>query len=331
MQNYTGYSNQTTSAFISKPLNDRFLAVQILVGVFLYLNCLMIFTFLKNEAFRTDTRYVLFAQMLFMDSALMVLTDLALMGIYFRCPIPVISCCVFSMIMDWLAIGTPFTLMAMCLERYVAICMPLRHGDISTPRTRRMGLLSIWLISTLMPVFTLISLLCLVPSSFFLSSTLCTVEMMIVQSWQHNARNILLLVYFIGMFSATIFSYVKIMKAARAASSQNKSSTNKGLRTVILHAFQLLLCLIRFICPFIEMAVIQIDFLIYVDLRYFNFVMFLIAPRCLSPLIYGLRDEKFFIVLRNHAFFGLYTFISPLCIKVKSSRVRTSSAGHDWK
>ena len=96
------------------------------------------------------------------------------------------------------------------------------------------------------------------------------------------------------------------MKVAKAASGENKKSTWKGLRTVVLHAFQLLLCLIQLWCPFIEAAVLQIDFMLYINVRYFTYITFYLAPRCLSPLIYGLRDDKFFLALKYYALCGLY-------------------------
>ena len=103
-----------------------------------------------------------------------------------------------------------------------------------------------------------------------------------------------------------VFCYVKIMKVAKAASGENKKSTRKGLRTVVLHAFQLLLCLIQLWCPFIEAAARQIDLMLYVNVRYFTYIAFYLAPRCLSPLIYGLRDDKFFLALKYYALCGLY-------------------------
>ncbi|XP_048119975.1 odorant receptor 131-2-like [Alosa alosa] len=311
MQNYMS-SNTTAIGYLSRPLNEKILLVQVLVGIFLYVNFLMIFTFLKKEAFRTDTRYVLFAQTLFMDSFLMLLTDLALTGNYFQFPIPWIPCCALCFLMSWLSIGTPLTLVAMCLERYVAICMPLRHADISSPRNQRRGLVVIWVVSTLIPMFTLVSFLSLVPPAFLLTYVVCSVEQMQVQTWVNEVRKALLLMYFVLMFSVIVFTYIAILKAARTASSDNKKSTHKGLRTVILHTFQLLLCLTQFVCPFVEMAMLKIDFMLFINVRYSNFIVFFIAPRCLSPLIYGLRDEKFYVVLRRYASFGLDAVVFTL-------------------
>uniref|UniRef100_A0AAY4B2C3 G-protein coupled receptors family 1 profile domain-containing protein n=1 Tax=Denticeps clupeoides TaxID=299321 RepID=A0AAY4B2C3_9TELE len=292
---------------------EDFLIIQLaVVGFFLYINCLMIFTFLKKEAFRTDTRYILFSQTLFPDSGLIFLGNLALVLVYYQVAIYFVFCCLLSVIMSLFSIVSPLALVAMCLERYVAICMPLRHADISTPRTRNMGLLIMWLIGSVIPTYILFVSLLSMPSKMLLAYVVCSVDVLFVESWQNLLRSTLFQMYFLVMFGIILFTYVKIMKAARAASSENKKSTNKGLRTVLLHAFQLLLSLLRFICPYVESSLLHIDMLLYLKVRYSNFMLFIIAPRCLSPLIYGLRDEKFSVVLRNYVFFGHYTFVSNL-------------------
>uniref|UniRef100_A0A8B9GL67 G-protein coupled receptors family 1 profile domain-containing protein n=1 Tax=Astyanax mexicanus TaxID=7994 RepID=A0A8B9GL67_ASTMX len=267
--------------------NDILGVLQVLVGIFLYVNCLMIFTFLKKEVFRGDTRYILFAQTLFVDSAVLFLTDVMLLMTAFQVRIHMISCIIVSVVVAVLKSCTPMTLVAMCLERYVAICMPLRHADISSSsRIRFFGFLIIWTISSITALFTFVTYLCGPPKFTVLKS-----------------RAIMLLTFFLMMISVIIFTYIKIMIAARAASSEKKKSTSKCLRTVLLHGFQMFLCVVQFITPYIEMPLWKLDIIVFINVRYSNFIMFIIVPRCLSPLIYGLRDEKFFAVLRHYAVF----------------------------
>ncbi|XP_066500262.1 odorant receptor 131-2-like [Hoplias malabaricus] len=281
--------------------------VQVLVGIFFCVNCLMIFTFLKKEMFREDTRYILFAQTLFVDSFLMVLSDVMLLWNYYKYPIHMIPCIVICTIVNILTMCTPLTLVAMCLERYVAICMPLRHADISTSRTRLFGFLIIWGISSIAPLFTFISYLSVVHPSALFSYALCSVEVMFGEEWQTQTRIILYQLVFFFMIIIIVFIYIKIMTAARA-SADKKKLTNKSLRTVILHAFQLFLCIMQFLYTYIEMACSKIDVYMYAYFKLATFLMFFIAPRCLSPLIYGLRDEKFFYVLKHHALCGFDSF-----------------------
>ncbi|KAL4608499.1 olfactory receptor 4K17-like [Arapaima gigas] len=308
MDNASGLTNTSSppDLCIYKPLTAKVLLVQVLAGVFFYVNVLMIFTFFRKEAFRSDTRYILFAHMLLVDSSLLATTDLAVLLMHFQCIIPYTACMVLNLLMIWLEFCTPLTLVAMCLERYVAICKPLQYANISTPKTRLIGLFLIWGLASVPAVAVLLSFGVLVPASQLSMWVLtCHVESVIVVEWQRHLQAAVYQFYFLVMTVVIAFTYVKITVAARAASGDNKKSTSKGVRTVVLHAIQLLLCLIQLWSPFLEMSLLKVNFVVYIEVRFFNFVVFMIAPRCLSPLIYGLRDQKFYQVLKYYAAFGL--------------------------
>ncbi|XP_066499508.1 odorant receptor 131-2-like [Hoplias malabaricus] len=315
--NVTSSSNLVMN--FSKPLLlVKVLVVQVLVGIFLYVNCLMIFSFLKKDMFREDTRYILFAQTLFVDSTLMILSNMLMVASSYQYCINVFCCLIICTVVSVLNSCTPLTLVAMCLERYVAICMPLRHADISTSRTRLFGFLVIWGISSMPALFTFIAYLTVVQSGTLSYYTICSVEVALGEEWQAQTRVIILQILFLLITIIIVFTYFKIMTAARAASLENKKSANKCLRTVLLHAFQLFLCIMRFLTPYIEMAFWKADAAVLYNLKYCNFIIFLIAPRCLSPLIYGVRDEKFFLVLKHYAMCGLSfsQLWSPTCLSM---------------
>ncbi|KAK2831283.1 hypothetical protein Q7C36_016369 [Tachysurus vachellii] len=324
MQGTGAYSNSSDNLLFnfSKPLNEKVLLLQVLVGIFLCINCLMIFTFLKKDVFREETRYVLFAQTLFVDSALMLFTDLLVVGTFYHYAMHIIPCSIVCTFLTFLSSCTPFTLGAMCLERYVAICMPLRHADISTGRTRLYGLLIIWGISSIIPLFTLIGYWASVPSAAQYSYAVCVVELMLGDAWQAHGRSVLFAILFLFLILIIVFTYIKIMIAARAASSEKRNSTNKSLKTVLLHAFQLFLCIMQFINPYIEMVYWKVEDQILRNIKYSVFIVFMIAPRCLSPLIYGLRDEKFFNVLKHYAMCGTDGLFSRL-LEIKQKKIRS--------
>ncbi|XP_071353263.1 odorant receptor 131-2-like [Trachinotus anak] len=194
----------------------------------------------------------------------------------------------------------------MTLERYVAICMPLRHGELSSMRNTMNCILIIHGISSLPCILILSTFFGSASLSFYKQYQFCSVELFMIYIWQHNLRSAVYQFQFLIMCIIIVFSYVKIMKVAKAASGEDKKSSRKGLRTVVLHGFQLLLCLIQLWCPFIEVALLQINLSLFEIARYLNFLLFYLAPRCLSPLIYGLRDEVFFQALKYYASFGLY-------------------------
>ncbi|XP_044058626.1 odorant receptor 131-2-like [Siniperca chuatsi] len=287
-----------------RKINDQVILVQVLVAVFLCINFLLITTFFMKDFFYTTTRYIFFANTLLSDCLILIVTNLLLNLSYFRVTMQMWLCLIMFTVSSLYNFVTPVTLTAMTLERYVAICMPLRHGELCSTRSSLHCILIIHGLSSVPCIVVLLVFFASVTHSFYKQYRVCSVEMFILHSWQRHLRSAISQFYFLIMCIIIVFSYVKIMKVAKAASGENKKSTWKGLRTVILHAFQLLLCLIQLWCPFIENAILQIDFMLYVNVRYFNYIMFSLAPRCLSPLIYGLRDEKFFLALKNYALCG---------------------------
>ncbi|XP_008423208.1 growth hormone secretagogue receptor type 1-like [Poecilia reticulata] len=299
-------NNSLTEKAYSINNHYRVIVVQALVCVFLCINFFLITTFFLKDYFYTTTRYVLFAVSLFSDCLFLIMTDVLLILSYFGFTIQMWLCLIICIVLSVYTYVTPLTLTAMVLERYVAICMPLRHAELCTTRTTFHLVLIIHSLSSV-PCVIVISI-------FFASSALtvyttgriCLMETFFLYGWQGHLRSAISQFYFLIMCVVIVFSYIQIMKVAKAASGENKKSTWKGLRTVILHAFQLLLCLIQLWCPFIETAVLQLDLMLFINLRYFNYITFIIAPRCLSPLIYGLRDDLFFQAVSYYALCGLY-------------------------
>uniref|UniRef100_A0A8P4KC60 G-protein coupled receptors family 1 profile domain-containing protein n=1 Tax=Dicentrarchus labrax TaxID=13489 RepID=A0A8P4KC60_DICLA len=291
---------------LQRQINDQVIIVLILVIMFLCINMLLIVTLFRKECFRTTTRYILFAVTLLSDSLLLFMSAILLIMSYFRFIMQVWLCIIICIVVLVYLTVTPVTLTAMTLERYVAICMPLRHAELCSTRNTIHCILIIHGLSSV-PCIVILSAFCASASlSVYKQFNVCSVEMFMLYRWHDHLRSAVSQFYFLIMCIIILFSYVKIMKVAKAASGENKKSTWKGLRTVILHGFQLLLCLIQLWCPFIEATVLQTDFLLFVQVRYFNYIMFGLVPRCLSPLIYGLRDEKFFLELKSNVFFVFY-------------------------
>ncbi|KAM8904556.1 odorant receptor 131-2-like [Spinachia spinachia] len=285
--------------------NYRVVVVQVLVSVFLFINFLLIRTFIVKD-FYTTTRYILFAVTLLSDSIFLILTDILLILSYIKITMQVWVCVITYLFLSLCTFMTPVTLTAMTLERYVAVCMPLRHGELCSSRRALHCVLIIHSLSFVPCVVVLSTFFASASNNFYFQGRICTVETMIFYKWQRHLRSSIGQLYFLIMCIAIVFCYVKIMKVAKAASTEDKMSTWKGLRTVILHAVQLSLCLIQLWCPFIEAAVLQINLTLYINVRFFNYITFILAPRCISPLVYGLRDEMFFHALKYYALCGLY-------------------------
>uniref|UniRef100_A0A087YQT9 G-protein coupled receptors family 1 profile domain-containing protein n=1 Tax=Poecilia formosa TaxID=48698 RepID=A0A087YQT9_POEFO len=272
----------------------------ILVVMFLCINMLLIVTFFKKECFHTSARYILFAVMLMSDSFVLILSNLMVVVNFLQFTIQVWLCTVISIVTLLYVMATPVTLTAMTLERYVAICLPLRHSELCSTRRSMHCILVIHGISSV-PCLLILSIFCATASfDLYQQKALCSVEMFLLQPWQRHFRSAISQFYFLIMCIIIVFCYIQIVKVAKAASGENKQSTQRGMRTVILHTFQLLLCLIQLWSPFTEAAALKADVNLFMDIRYCNYLLFSLAPRCLSPLIYGLRDVRYNgLVLKN--------------------------------
>ncbi|TKS80752.1 Nociceptin receptor [Collichthys lucidus] len=287
-------------------INEKVIIVQMLVSIFLCINSLLIITFFRKECFYTTARYILFAVTLLSDSLMLFMSDILLILNYFGFAMQVWICVIISVVVFVYNIVTPVTLTVMTLERYVAICMPLRHAELCSTRSTMHCILIIHGLSSVPCIVVLSTFFASASLSLYKQYRLCSVEMFMLSRWQDRVRSAVQQFYFLIMVIIIVFAYVKIMKVAKAASGEDKKSSWKRLRTVILHGFQLLLCLIQLWTPFIETAVIQNNVMLFINVRYSNYILFNLTPRCLSPLIYGLRDETFFHALKNFACFGFH-------------------------
>ncbi|XP_041733008.2 odorant receptor 131-2-like [Coregonus clupeaformis] len=156
----------------------------------------------------------------------LALTDVLQLMSNSRVPMPGGLCIFLVVILENLTVATPLTLTAMRLERYIAICMPLRHSELSTPVRAMRCILLIQVLSSVKWIMVISILFSAVPLSFYTSPLVCSFEQMIVFSWQGHLSSALCQFYFLVMSVVIAFSYVKIMVAARAASSDSKKSTN---------------------------------------------------------------------------------------------------------
>ncbi|XP_003455968.2 odorant receptor 131-2-like [Oreochromis niloticus] len=287
-------------------LSDRVILVQVFVSVFLFINVLQITTFFMKQFFYTVMRYILFAITLLSDCLFLIITNTTLLLGHFTITIQMWLCVIIFIVLSLYTFITPVTLTAMTLERYVAICMPMRHAELCSTQRALQFILIIHSLSSVPCIVVLFMFFASANPSFYFQGRVCSAEMLIIYRWQAHVRSAVSQFYFLIMSTTIVFSYVQIMRVAKAASGENKKSTHKGLRTVVLHGFQLFLCLIQMWCPIIEDAVFQIDLNVFSTVRYFNYITFILAPRCLSPLIYGLRDEKFFYALKYSTLNGLF-------------------------
>ncbi|XP_065136236.1 odorant receptor 131-2 [Paramisgurnus dabryanus] len=265
---------------------------QIFVWPFIYLTFFMLLTFTRKEAFRTETRYILFGHSLLVDLLFLFVTDIIVVLSYNIILIPLRFCIPVCMLMDTVTACAPLTIAAMCLERYVAICMPLRHHAISTSRRALMVILIIWILSIINPFVDMFILISTASREYLSQLTHCHYEIMLPDEIRRFSRGVLFIVGLFVILIIEVACYVMIFLAARAASNDRKSAS-KGHRTISLHILQLFLCSAEVVCPYIENVVLYYDIQSYLTVRFINFLVFSITSRAVSPIVYGFRDEKF--------------------------------------
>nr|XP_055035144.1 odorant receptor 131-2-like [Misgurnus anguillicaudatus] len=259
---------------------------------FIFVNCVMLFALRSKSVFYETPRYILFGHMLINDSVLLSVTTI--MYILGSIPMQITKalCALFDFIVYCTFRNSPLTLAVMSLERYVAICFPLRHCNIATPRRTNIILGFIWILSSLNIAMDIILALIVNPGSLS-DNIFCTYEKLFVAKWQMDKSQGFDILYFVSVGVIIIFTYIRIMITARSVTS-DKDSAKKALRTVLLHLIQLCLCLTTFLYATIERTLYMMSGNnppFFLTLRYLNYITVLILPRCLSPLIYGLRDE----------------------------------------
>ncbi|XP_050984729.1 odorant receptor 131-2 [Labeo rohita] len=266
---------------------------QIFVWPFVYLMVVMLLMFSKKETFRTETRYILFGHSLLVDIIFLCLTDFVVILSYNFVLLPLHFCIPICMLMEVVKACASLTIIAMCVERYVAICMPLRHHAISTSRRALIVILVIWIVSSISPFVDMFILISTASREYLSQLSHCHYEIMVPEKMHQFARGLLHIVGLVVILIIEVFCYVMIYLAARAASSDNKKSASKGQRTISLHILQLFLCTAEIMCPYIEAVVMQYDIQSFLTVRFINYLVFSITSRAVSPLVYGFRDEKF--------------------------------------
>ncbi|KAM8867007.1 odorant receptor 131-2-like [Synchiropus picturatus] len=256
------------------------------------INSSMVHTFLRHGLFYENPRYIMFVCMVINDALqLSLVTALYVVSYIFR-KIHASACCLLIMTAVLTTRSTPLILAGMAVERYISICFPLHYSQMCTvPRTRL--LICIILILTATPPITdLLITIAVQPSSFFHSSIFCDHSLL----FHHPSiyvKNVVFDVTYLSFVALTLlYTYCKIMLTARAA-SMGLASVKRARNTVLLHGLQLLLCMLAFVVPSLQAALITLFPRLSLEIRYVFFLVVYIIPRFLSPVIYGFRDKQF--------------------------------------
>ncbi|XP_044140295.1 odorant receptor 131-2-like [Bufo gargarizans] len=272
-----------------KILFSTFLVIaSLFISSCIYLIIVLLIVFFTTPHVKENARYILFAHMLINDTLYLILALVLSVAFMYLIYIPMPICYIMVSLAVTTFKVTPYNLAVMALERYIAICFPLRHIVLCTTQRSYFVIAVLWFIGTLPNIADFIVLIVTAEKSFFSKYLLCTHDSIILKPLQSSIRSFTLITSIILVSLIIMFTYIRVILIARKTNSKSSSASKAG-RTLMLHAFQVLLSLLSLTSTFTESYKGEYV-LILVS---FNFLFFMCLPRLLSPLIYGLRDEVF--------------------------------------
>ncbi|MEE6473264.1 hypothetical protein FKM82_009919 [Ascaphus truei] len=294
MANSTALHSNITQVSVNSNKNIETVRMALLILVvlcfcfFLYFLTIMLFVYFTTAHIRENTRYVLFVHMLINDTLYLVLGLTLLLTFLYVVYLPVLIYYFLVALSSTSFMVTPYNLAVMALERYVAICYPLRHAELCTPQRSHAAIAIIWAVGLIPNVADFIVLCASVETKYFSLNVISSTARLLKAPVQNTMRSVTLILSFGLVGLIIVYTYIRIMLVARKLGSGKSSAFTAG-KTVMLHAFQLLLCMTAFSSHFTETYLK--DYVTFLPIT--NFLLFMCLPRFLSPFIYGIRDEVF--------------------------------------
>ncbi|XP_069373352.1 odorant receptor 131-2-like [Paralichthys olivaceus] len=266
-----------------------------------YINAGLIHTFCKHQIFYMNPRYILFIHLVISDMIQMTLTVTLFLISYTIYKLSISVCCIFVLIALFTTENTPLNLACMAVECYIAICIPLRHVQICTVKRTLMLIGLIWATSMLSVLPDLFITLATEPLDFFNSKVFCLRETVFPNPHILKKRDITYIIYLVIVWVIIFYTYFRIIFTAKAASKDAKKARN----TILLHGFQVMLCMTTYVGPLLKQALLQWFPKNYTDSLFATYVIVQILPRSISPIIYGVRDKTFRGYLKRYLLCGL--------------------------
>ncbi|KAM4702124.1 odorant receptor 131-2-like [Discoglossus pictus] len=256
--------------------------------IFLYYIIIILRVYFTTSHLQETSRYVLFIHMITNDTVYLFISVLLYGCSLFLLLIPLHFCYILITLSTVTFRVTPYNLAVMSLERYVAVCFPLRHLQFCTVRRTTAAIAVVWLIALIPNVADIIALNSLGDKKLYSLNVICNRVTTTMAPVQNTIRSFSLSISFSLVGLIIIFSYLKVIQVARKIGS-DKSSAKKASKTILLQVFQLLLCMTSLTSSISETYFK--DYIKYIGA--INFLMFMCLPRFLSSLVYGLRDNAF--------------------------------------
>ncbi|KAM3878469.1 odorant receptor 131-2-like [Diretmus argenteus] len=261
-----------------------------------YINGTLVHTFRKHQIFTVNPRYILFIHLVINDIMQLALTCFLHVISYILYRINV-SFCIFLLIFAVLtSFNTPLNLAGMAVECYIAICFPLRHGQLCTVKKTYVLIGLIWMASALSILPDVFILLATEPLWFFHSKVFCARDYVFRSTYSLEKRDASNIVFLVLVWLTLFYTYFRILFAAKEATADVKKARN----TILLHGFQLMLCMLTYVQPMLKKVLRYLFPMHFLATLFTCYLIAQILPRFLSPIVYGLRDKTFRTYLKRY-------------------------------
>ncbi|XP_041638509.1 odorant receptor 131-2-like [Cheilinus undulatus] len=304
-----GYQRDTFTMAVTKNVIVTALCISIN-----YINGTLVHTFRKHQIFNSNPRYILFIHLVINDMVQLLLSTLLHIISYALHTINVSLCIVLLIITILATLNTPLNLASMAVECYIAVCIPLRYAQMCTVRKTYILIGLIWVVSSFSILPDLFILLATEPLEFFHSRQFCARDYVFRSSYSLKKRDASHIVCLAFVWLTLLYTYFRILFAARGATLDFKKARN----TILLHGFQLLLCMLTYVRPMFEQGLLYLLPRRFLAVRFASYVVVQILPRFVSPIVYGLRDQHFRKYVRRY-------LLCKVSIKTQSETVTVSS------
>ncbi|XP_071351176.1 odorant receptor 131-2-like [Trachinotus anak] len=264
-------------------------AVVVLGITISYINATMVHTFNKHHIFKMNPRYILFIHLVFNDMIQLTTSISLFISSYAFHTIYVSVCCLFILPAIFTTQNTPLNLAVMAAECYIAVCIPLRYNYICTVKRTYIVIGIIWTMSSLSVLPDVFILLTTEPLEFLRSRVYCSRDSVFRSTISLKKRDTSHILFLVVVWLTLFYTYFRILFVAKAADTDAKKARN----TIILHGFQVLLCMMVYVQPMLIQVFLYLFPKGVSSIAFVMYILNQILPRFVSPIVYGLRDKNF--------------------------------------